>query len=302
MLINRKNLISGAFIPLLALAFLSTHSYSETIHEERSKYRDITVTQIGERRCLLFNVHRGDRNQTCMMLDDPNRLVFDYTRMSFAGLMLQQAPQNILVIGLGGGSIPMTFSDLFPSAKIDVIEIDDAVVKVAKEYFQFNETQNMKVYLGDGRPFIKRAGLRGNKYDYIVLDAFSGDYIPEHMLTREFLDEVKAIMTSESVLVANTFSTSRLYDHESVTYQRAFGEFYNFKLPSSGNRIIIAQLGLLPPREELVEASRQLETSLDKYGVTITDYPRRLTTRADWDMSRRELTDQYSPGNLLRGN
>jgi len=183
-----------------------------------------------------------------------------------------------------------------------VIEIDDAVVKVAKEYFHFNETQNMKVYVGDGRPFIKRAGLRGNKYDYIVLDAFSGDYIPEHMLTREFLEEVKAIMTRDSVLVANTFSTSRLYDHESVTYQRAFGEFYNFKLPTSGNRIIIAQLGLLPPREELVEASRQLEASLDKYGVNITDYPRRLTTRADWDMSRRELTDQYSPGNLLRGN
>ena len=302
MLRNRIHAIFSELIQLLALMFFAVNSNAETIHEERSKYRDITVTQVGERRCLLFNVHRGDRNQTCMMLDDPNLLVFDYTRMSFAGLLLQQAPQSILVIGLGGGSIPMTFADLFPSAQIDVIEIDDAVVKVAKEYFQFNESQNMRVFVGDGRPFIKRAGLRGEKYDYIVLDAFSGDYIPEHMLTREFLEEVKAIMTDESVLVANTFSTSRLYDHESVTYQRAFNEFYNFKLPTSGNRIIIAQLDLLPPREELVEASRRLEARLDKYGVNITDYPRRLTTRADWDMSRRELTDQYSPGNLLRGN
>ncbi len=302
MLRNRIYAIFSELIQLLALMFFAVNSNAETIHEERSKYRDITVTQVGERRCLLFNVHRGDRNQTCMMLDDPKRLVFDYTRMSFAGLLLQQAPQSILVIGLGGGSIPMTFADLFPSAQIDVIEIDDAVLKVAKEYFQFNESQNMRVFVGDGRPFIKRAGLRGEKYDYIVLDAFSGDYIPEHMLTREFLEEVKAIMTDESVLVANTFSTSRLYDHESVTYQRAFNEFYNFKLPTSGNRIIIAQLDLLPPREELVEASRRLEARLDKYGVNITDYPRRLTTRADWDMSRRELTDQYSPGNLLRGN
>ena len=302
MLRNRIQAIFSELIQLIALMFFAINSNAETIHEERSKYRDITVTQVGERRCLLFNVHRGDRNQTCLMLDDPNQLVFDYTRMSFAGLLLQQAPQSILVIGLGGGSIPMTFADLFPSAKIDVIEIDDAVVKVAKEYFQFNESQNMRVFVGDGRPFIKRAGLRGEKYDYIVLDAFSGDYIPEHMLTREFLEEVKAIMTDESVLVANTFSTSRLYDHESVTYQRAFNEFYNFKLPTSGNRIIIAQLDLLPPREELVEASRRLEARLDKYGVNITDYPRRLTTRADWDMSRRELTDQYSPGNLLRGN
>ena len=289
---------------ILMAAFLLPYSaeLAEAIHEERSKYRDITVTQVGDRRCLLFNVHRGDRNQTCMMVEDRDLLVFDYTRMSFAGLLLKQDPEDILVIGLGGGSIPMTFADLFPNAKIDVVEIDEAVVRVAEEYFYYSDTDNMTVYVDDGRPFIKRAGIRGQKYDYIVLDAFSGDYIPEHMLTREFLEEVKTIMSEDGVLVANTFSTSRLYDHESVTYQRAFGEFYNFKLPTSGNRIIIAQLDALPPRGEMVEESRRIAPSLEKYGVRLTEYPRRLTTRVDWDMSRRELTDQYSPGNLLRDN
>jgi spermidine synthase len=301
----RKNALSF-FLKLLAgsvvSTLLTTAAVAETIHEARSKYRDITVTQVGERRCLLFNVHRGDRNQTCMMMNDRDQLVFDYTRMSFVGLLLQPDPKSILVIGLGGGSIPMTFSEMYPNAKIDVVEIDDAVVNVAEEYFYYSDTDNMTAHVDDGRPFIKRAGIRGQTYDYIVLDAFSGDYIPEHMLTREFLEEVKSIMTEDSVLVANTFSTSRLYDHESVTYQRAFGEFYNFKLPTSGNRIIIATLGTLPPRGELVEESRRIAPSLEKYGVPLTDYPRRLTTRADWDMSRRELTDQYSPGNLLREN
>ena len=59
---------------------------------------------------------------------------------------------------------------------------------------------------------------------------------------------------------------------------------------------------MLPPREQLVAESRRAGPQLEKYGVRLTDYPRRLTTRVDWDMSRRELTDQYSPGNLLRGN
>lgn len=300
----QRNVLKQITNIILVAAFLLSHSVvlAEAIHEERSKYRDITVTQVGDRRCLLFNVHRGDRNQTCMMVDDRDLLVFDYTRMSFSGLLLKPDPEDILVIGLGGGSIPMTFADLFPNAKIDVVEIDEAVVRVAEEYFYYSDTDNMTVYVDDGRPFIKRAGIRGQKYDYIVLDAFSGDYIPEHMLTREFLEEVKAIMTEDGVLVANTFSTSRLYDHESVTYQRAFGEFYNFKLPTSGNRIIIAQLDALPPRGEMVEESRRIAPSLEKYGVRLTEYPRRLTTRVDWDMSRRELTDQYSPGNLLRDN
>ncbi|HIF74284.1 MAG TPA: spermidine synthase [Porticoccaceae bacterium] len=277
-------------------------SFAETLHEERSLYRDITVTEIGNRRCLLFNVHRGDRNQTCIYTDDLDRLVFDYTRMSFAGLLLAPNPQRILIIGLGGGTLPLAFNDLFPTAEIDVLEIDQAVVNVAEEYFYFEENDQMKVTVEDGRVFIKRAGMRNQKFDYIVLDAFSGDYIPEHMLTEEFLEEVKSIMTDDGVLVANTFSTSRLYDHESVTYQRVFGEFFNFKLPTSGNRIIIAQLDTLPPRGELVTEAQSMAVKLEKFGVPLLEYPRRLSTRVDWDMSRRILTDQFSPGNLLQEN
>ena len=275
---------------------------AETIHQERSIYRDIMVVQNGYRRCLVFNVHRGDRNQTCVEVNDRDRLVFSYTRMSFAGLLLQPQPETILVAGLGGGSIPMTLNNLFPEAKIDVVEIDQAVVNVAKEYFFFEENDNMKVTVKDARVFVKRAALRGRKYDYIVLDAFGGDYIPEHLLTREFLGEVKTIMAVDGVLVANTFSTSRFYDHESVTYQDVFNEFFNFKLPTSGNRIIITQVSSLPPRGELISRAQNAADRLKKYGVPLLEYPARLSTRVDWDMSRRVLTDQYSPANLLRDN
>lgn len=289
--------------PLFAIALCFSGfnaNWAETIHEEKSKYRDIAVIQNGDRRCLLFNVHRGDRNQTCMFVSEPDRLVFDYTRMSFAGLLLKPDPKKILIIGLGGGSLPLTFNDLFPDAQIDTVEIDEAVVRVAKQFFFFEERSNMQVFIDDGRPFIKRASIRKQKYDYIILDAFSGDYIPEHMLTQEFLEEVKSVMTEDGVLVANTFSTSRLYDHESVTYQRVFGDFFNFRLPTSGNRIIIAQLGELPPQAMLLEQAEILAPRLEKYSVPLDEYPRRLSTRVDWDMSRRILTDQYSPGNLLR--
>ena len=299
-LINKYGVGCLLTLSLCFSALLSGAANGETIHEERSKYRDIAVIQNGDRRCLLFNVHRGDRNQTCMFVSEPDRLVFDYTRMSFAGLLVTSNPERILIIGLGGGSLPMTFADLFPDAHIDVVEIDDAVVKVAREFFFFEESENMTVYVDDGRPFIKRASIRKQSYDYIILDAFSGDYIPEHMLTEEFLEEVKSIMTADGVLVANTFSTSRLYDHESVTYQRVFGEFFNFKLPTSGNRIIIAKLNGLPTSEQLITESEALAGPLEKFGVPIDDYPRRLSTRIDWDMSRRVLTDQYSPGNLLK--
>ena len=294
----RQGLIS---LSVLAAVLLQPVA-AETLHEERSLYRDITVTQEGQRRCLVFNVHRGDRNQTCMNTADPERLVFEYAKMSFAGLLLNPNPRRVLIAGLGGGSLPSALTTLFPEAQIDVIEIDQAVVNVAKEFFDFEETDQVSVIVNDARVYVKRAALLEKKYDLVILDAFTGDYIPEHLLTLEFLQEVRSIMTPDGVLVANTFSTSRFYDHESETYQRAFGEFFNFKLPSSGNRIIIARDELLPPRGKMMQTARDLAPRVGRFGVPLLEYPNRLSTRVDWDRSRRALTDQYSPSNLLRDN
>lgn len=269
------------------------------IHEERSQYRDVVVTEFNNQRCMLFNVHRGDMNQTCIDLRDPKRLVFNYTRMSFAGLLLNPDPQRILVAGLGGGTIPTVMRELFPAARIDVLEVDPAVLTVAKAYFNFVEDEQLVNHVVDARVFIKRAGLRGEQYDYIVLDAFSGEYIPEHMLTQEFLQEVSQILAPDGVLVANTFASSRLYDYESVTYQAVFGEFFNFKTAGSGNRIILAKKQGLPSIASLNAPARQLFERLRPYGINLLEYPAQLSTRPDWDVDTRVLTDQYSPANLL---
>ncbi|MBL4820454.1 MAG: fused MFS/spermidine synthase [Gammaproteobacteria bacterium] len=301
--LKRAIILLAVLVCVLLLPVLfSLSADADVIHEERSLYRDITVVQNGHRRCLIFNVRIGDRNQTCVDVNEPEKLVFSYTRMSFAGLLLRSQPKRILVAGLGGGGIPMTLAGLYPDAKIDVVEIDGAVARVAKEYFFFEESDNMKVTVMDAWVFIKRAVLDDVKYDYIVLDAFTGNYIPEHLLTREFLQEVKQVMAPHGVLVANTFSTSKFYDHESVTYQKVFGEFFNFKMPASGNRIIITRLLPLPERGELISEAQVIAASLEKYDVPILEYPAQMSTVVDWDMSRRVLTDQFSPINLLRDN
>jgi len=301
--LRRAIIILAALAAVLIIPLLFSVSVNaEVIHEERSLYRDITVVQNGPRRCLIFNIHIGDRNQTCVDVNEPEKLVFSYTRMSFAGLLVNPEPERILVAGLGGGSIPLTLTDLFPEAQIDVVEIDQAVFNVAKEYFFFAESDRMKVTVSDARVFVKRAGIQGKQYDYIVLDAFTGDYIPEHLLTREFLQEVQEILAPDGVLVANTFSTSRFYDHESVTYQNVFGELFNFKLPYSGNRIIITSQQSLPERGELITRAQRFSERLRKYDIPILEYPARMSTVVDWDMSRRVLTDQFSPANLLRDN
>ncbi|HJN49895.1 MAG: fused MFS/spermidine synthase [Pseudomonadales bacterium] len=289
---------------VLLCVFCCMHSTvaAKTIHKEKSLYRNIVVRESNNRRCLVFSVKRGDKNQTCTDLRDPNLLVFAYVRMVFAGLLVNPKPNKILVIGLGGGSIPTTLSELFPNAGIDIVEIDDAVVRVAKKYFAFQENERMKVIVSDARVYIRRATQRGQQYDMIILDAFTGDYIPEHLMTVEFLEEAKQLMTADGALIANTFSNSLLYHHESVTYQRAFKTFFNFKMSFTGNRVIIATTKQLPELKLLTHRAHLFADRLDRYGIEFESYPDHMSREIDWDPSKKPLTDQFSPANLLRGD
>lgn len=281
---------------LLAGASAQAAPANGVLHQERSLYRNIYVSQDGDERCLLFRARRGQGRESCKLLSDPDKLVFEYTQMMLAGLYLDPQPKRILIIGLGGGTIPSALQQLAPNAKLDVVELDDAVNRVARAYFDFKPAANTRVSVEDGRVFVKRAGRARQSYDLILLDAFEADYIPEHMLTQEFLQEVKAIMAPRGVLVANTWSSSGLYDHESTTYASVFGDFFNMKL---GNRIIVTQLGGLPSEADLRRNAQGWEAQFARRGTGQGFLLPLLKVRKDWDDKARILTDQYSPSNVL---
>jgi spermidine synthase len=98
------------------------------------------------------------------------------------------------------------------------------------------------------------------------------------------------------VLVGNTFSSSRLYDHESTTYAAVFNTFYNLK---AANRVIVARPAGLPTPEQLAARAKDFELALRGYGVDVQKVLPMFTTEADWNRSARVLTDQYNPANLL---
>ncbi|MEZ5560772.1 MAG: fused MFS/spermidine synthase [Pseudomonadales bacterium] len=283
------------------LATLSANLSARIVHTERSLYNTILVDQRGSVRCLQFSVRRDQRNQSCLDERKPRAMMFAYTRMMMASLLLNPRPARILVVGLGGGTLPMALAELLETSTIDVVEIDPAVDRVAREYFGFEPGERIHVFTQDGRVFVKRAVQHDERYDLILLDAFNGDYIPEHLMTREFLEEVRALLAQGGVLAANTFSISDLYDHESVTYARVFGPFFNLKPWDSGNRVIITALDNLPGPAVLKERAAALAPELAPYGVQPEEMLDLFTTRVDWDTSARPLTDQYSPANLLQG-
>ncbi len=118
------------------------------------------------------------------------------------GLTHVYAPkiEHVLCIGMGIGIVPMEFAR--DQVKVDVIEINPAVVPVAREFFGF-EPEKVNVNIGDGRQFLHKAS---DQYDAIVLDAFLGDSCPSHLMTREAFAAMRRALKPDGVLVINTFA------------------------------------------------------------------------------------------------
>lgn len=278
-----------------ALLLAGASAAAEVLYTEKSLYRNIFVYEEDGLRCMKFGRYSWGR-QTCMSLADRDYLVFDYTRMMMASLYLNPSPRRVLIVGLGGGTLPRTLPKIVSSVKIDVAEIDPAVVRVARRFFEFAPGRQTDVFEEDGRVIVKRMLKQGAKYDLVMLDAFDNEYIPEHLLTREFLVEVRGLLSERGVVAANTFASSRLYDHESATYYSVFGDFYSLK---KNNRVILVRLGGLPDMDELRRNADLVEEKLRVFGTGKDRLLPLFGVESGWPPDTRILTDQYSPSNLL---
>jgi hypothetical protein len=87
-------------------------------------------------------------------------------------------------------------------ATVDVVEINPAIVPLAREFFDC-PIEKLNLSIGDGRQFLNRCPP--HKYDAVILDAFLGESCPSHLMTREAFGAIRNVLTTNGVLVINTF-------------------------------------------------------------------------------------------------
>jgi len=107
--------------------------------------------------------------------------------------------ERVLCIGLGVGIVPSQF--VAEGVKVDVVEINPAVVPLGRDYFDFRPEQ-FELTIGDGRQFVNATT---NRYDAIILDAFLGDSSPSHLMSREAFESMRRLLNPGGVLVINSF-------------------------------------------------------------------------------------------------
>ena len=231
---------------LAALGGLAAGAGPKRLHRERSAFNDILVTESARgRRVLQFEV--GGDEQSVIWLDDPRGLALAYTRATMAALAVVPEPRRALMIGLGGGTMATFLHQRYPELHIDCVEIDPAVVEVAKRFFAFKPDARMRVHVGDGRRFVERSK---DHYDLVILDAYGADNIPLHLATEEFLRAVRARLTPGGVVASNVIERelNPRYDDMVRTFSAVFDELY--ALGADANRLLFA----LPRRERLTRA------------------------------------------------
>ncbi|GHU30946.1 hypothetical protein FACS189497_11280 [Betaproteobacteria bacterium] len=207
--------------------------------------------------------------QGAMRLRQPNALELAYTREMMAGLLLRDGlhddgdiwPRKILIIGLGAASILKYLYYHCPQARLDVVEIEPAVVTAAQQYFCLpNEDERLSIHIGDGARHLLE---RQTRYDYVLVDGYDQDARAGALDTLPFHQAVRARLSEQGLVAYNLFGRAKGYAASIERIMKAFDD-RTIAFPScdGGNIVAFAAAGSVIERSiaELRTRATRLKT------------------------------------------
>jgi spermidine synthase len=266
-------------------------SHTETV------YNDIFVGKYENILKMAFQWKGWYTRQSEANLADPDDLPLLYTRAFSIATIYPPQIKRVLVLGLGGGSIPVYLHRFLPEATIDVVEIDPGIIAAARKYFGLRETGRLRLIESDGRVFLNR---HPEPYDVIMVDVFSGSYIPFHMMTKEFYQLVRNRLNPHGVAALNIWPAEKLFASNVRTMKLAFEslDFFDSGDPTveATSVIVTAPLDPVDAAETAQRAAAAQEHYRFRFDVTKLAKERRMQPPAG---KGEILTDDYAPANVF---
>jgi spermidine synthase len=303
---NRLLVWPGGLLVLLCLLLVLPVLRGAVVHETTSAYHQIQVVDQRGLRTLSFD----GTEETRMLLQDPLRGHFQYIEYFFTPWCWNTNLTNVLMVGLGGGSIQRLYAAHCPEVSIDTVEVDPAVRKIAQDYFKYEPGPRQRVFVEDGRVFLRRSRTR---YGAIVMDAYTkgryGSAIPHHLATREFFTLAREHLTDDGVMAYNVIGTIQGYRAEIVgsiyrTMKTVFPQVYFFPAPDSLNVVIVGTVAKEPVTTAwLLERAGAVSASGQVRLPTLTQRVRAFRSAPPPNLERCPvLTDDYAPVDGLLGS
>lgn len=196
------------------LIFLSNkHLVQSEVQLKQQPHKAISGGKKGRKKKPAKNPEEAD------LVIDESALSIDFHSGFVAALATVQdvlqkieSELRVLLIGLGGGNLPVFLHTHFKQIHLDVVELDGAMLQVATEWFGLQLDERLKVFVDDGIKFIEeksKESLEEGKYDIIMFDVDNKDTSagiscpPEAFVKPDFLLKVKSILDASGVLALN---------------------------------------------------------------------------------------------------
>jgi SAM-dependent methyltransferase len=153
---------------------------------------------------------------SCVHPNDPQRLDFTYAQIIgdvIAAVAPDGTPVDALHIGGGGFTMPRYLQSANPGSTSLVLELDPALVQIARDELGLQTSPDLQVRVGDARLGIREAA--DDSFDLAIGDAFGGLAVPWHLATREFVEQVDRVLRPGGTYVINVI------DHPPLGFVRA---------------------------------------------------------------------------------
>ncbi len=128
--------------------------------------------------------------------------IWEWSHYYPAAASIYPPKSKVLLLGLGGGTLIKQLKRL--GFNVDVVEIDKRVGEVCKQYFGVDP--ELEIIIDDARHYIRTTH---NMYDIIIYDTFLGESVPEHLLTKEGIQDAQKILNKDGMIMSNFYGFIR---------------------------------------------------------------------------------------------
>ena len=204
---KRVYLLALVFLPLL---FLSSSVRHEKIRPDGTKVAEVLSSDSFYGNLKILDYSYRDKHIRELMIDGliqsgmdmvNGMSVYEYPYLlEFLPYGTNPHGKNCLVLGLGGGIIPMWYEAR--GIRTDVVDINPLITDIAQQYFGFRISGD--VIISDARYYLTRTD---KKYDYIIVDVANGDMTPSHLLSLESFRLLKQRLTERGILAINVIAS-----------------------------------------------------------------------------------------------
>ena len=225
--------ITFAIAFLLVVLWVGKNTETLTYIDVDTQYNRViiynTTDQATGRPVKMLKVN--DERSSAMFTDNDNGLVFEVLKYYRLVEHFNPGFKTSLMIGGSGYAFPKYYLQNYPDAKIDVVEIDPGLTKLAKLHFNLPDDKRLKVFHEDGRTYLNRCN---KKYDAVFMDAYKSMItIPYQLTTKEAVQKIYDNLNDDGAVYANIISSLNTDNNfflraELATYKSIFPLVYLF--------------------------------------------------------------------------